>query len=56
MIDINKKYFGYIGRFVLMNTKDYHLSASLNGKDIRGMHLFLGKLYICIYIRIGERR
>lgn len=53
MIQINKKYFAYEGIFKLMSTKEYYLDVTIHGKS-QGFHLFIGNIYISIYIRLGK--
>lgn len=54
MIIINKKYFGYVGRFEKMNTQENHFDIHIGG-NVKGLHIFIFKLYISIYIRIGTK-
>ena len=56
MIEVNRKYFGYIGRFINMDCKNYFWAIEINGKEVKGVHIFIGKIYISIYIRIGIRK
>lgn len=54
MIEINKKYFGYVGRFEKLNTIQNHFDIQ-TGCEVKGLHIFLFKTYISIYIRFGKR-
>lgn len=53
MIEIRKKYFGYVGRFEKLHCKDNFFDISFGG-NVKGLHIFIMKLYISIYIRLGK--
>ena len=53
MIEVSKKYFGYVGRFEKMNTYENHFDIHFGG-SVKGLHIFIMKLYISIYIRFGK--
>ncbi len=54
IIDIEKKYFALISRLEILRTKEYFFDITIRGKDVKGLHFFIGKIYFSFYLRLGK--
>jgi len=55
MINITKKYFGTTIRIEKIDTEKWLWSACIGGNIVKGLHVYIGKIYFSFYMRFWKR-